>query len=114
MLLPNQSDAIERLLVDLEELADVLRVVIGDAEGQRVQAGPEPAPVEALSRSEARVLRLLTTNLSAPEISSHLCVSVNTIRTHMRHLYEKLGVHTRSEAVDQARALGLLTGTAAA
>jgi LuxR family transcriptional regulator, maltose regulon positive regulatory protein len=37
-----------------------------------------------------------------------LSVSVNTIRTHMRHLYEKLGVHSRTGAVEQARALGLL------
>jgi LuxR family transcriptional regulator, maltose regulon positive regulatory protein len=35
-------------------------------------------------------------------------VSVNTVRTHMRHLYDKLGVHRRLEAIDRARALGLL------
>jgi LuxR family maltose regulon positive regulatory protein len=35
-------------------------------------------------------------------------VSVNTVRTHMRHLYSKLGVHSRGEAVDQARLLGLM------
>jgi LuxR family maltose regulon positive regulatory protein len=37
-----------------------------------------------------------------------LCVSVNTIRTHMRHVYDKLGAHRRHEAVERARALGLL------
>jgi LuxR family maltose regulon positive regulatory protein len=35
-------------------------------------------------------------------------VSVNTVRTHMRHLYDKLGAHRRLEALDRARALGLL------
>ena len=35
-------------------------------------------------------------------------LSVNTVKTHMRHLYDKLGVHRRHEAVEQARALGLL------
>ena len=35
-------------------------------------------------------------------------MSVNTVRTHMRHLYEKLGVHSRTEAVEKARILGLL------
>jgi LuxR family transcriptional regulator, maltose regulon positive regulatory protein len=35
-------------------------------------------------------------------------VSVNTVRTHMRHLYDKLGAHRRLEAIDRARALGLL------
>jgi LuxR family maltose regulon positive regulatory protein len=63
---------------------------------------------EPLSGSEARVLRFLPTNLSAPEIAGQLSVSVNTIRTHMRHLYEKLGAHSRTEAVEQARTLGLL------
>jgi LuxR family maltose regulon positive regulatory protein len=63
---------------------------------------------EALSGSEARVLRFLPTNLSAPEIADQLSVSVNTVRTHIRHVYGKLGAHGRTEAVEQARALGLL------
>jgi LuxR family maltose regulon positive regulatory protein len=53
-------------------------------------------------------LRFLPTNLSAPEIAGQLSVSVNTVRTHMRHLYEKLDAHSRTEAVEQARTLGLL------
>ena len=57
-------------------------------------------------------MRFLPTNLSAPEIAGQLSVSVNTIRTHMRHLYEKLGVHSRTEAVEQARTLGLLAQSA--
>jgi LuxR family transcriptional regulator, maltose regulon positive regulatory protein len=70
---------------------------------------PPAAPTtEPLTQSETRVLRYLPTNLSAPEIAGELHVSLNTIRTHMRHLYAKLGVHTRAEAVESARALGLL------
>ena len=61
-----------------------------------------------LTESETRVLRYLPTNLSAPEIAGELYLSLNTIRTHMRHLYSKLGVHTRAEAVERARAFGLL------
>ena len=68
---------------------------------------PEHLP-EPLSQAEARVLRFLPTSLSAPEIARELYVSVNTIRTHMRHLYDKLGAHRRLEAIDRARALGLL------
>jgi LuxR family transcriptional regulator, maltose regulon positive regulatory protein len=68
---------------------------------------PEHLP-EPLSQAEARVLRFLQTSLSAPEIARELYVSVNTIRTHMRHLYDKLGAHRRLEAIDRARALGLL------
>jgi LuxR family maltose regulon positive regulatory protein len=69
-------------------------------------SSPRLAP---LSQSEIGVLRYLPTNLSAPEIAAELSLSVNTVRTHMRHLYEKLGAHRRAEAVARARALGLLT-----
>jgi LuxR family maltose regulon positive regulatory protein len=54
------------------------------------------------------VLRYLPTNLSAAEIAVELSLSVNTIRTHMRHLFAKLGAHRRTDAVARARALGLL------
>jgi LuxR family maltose regulon positive regulatory protein len=64
---------------------------------------------EPLSESELRVLRHLPTNLPAPEIASELFVSINTIRTHMRNLYAKLGVHSRADAVRRARELGLLS-----
>jgi LuxR family maltose regulon positive regulatory protein len=67
-----------------------------------------PRLAEPLSQSEIRVLRYLPTKLSAPEIASELYLSVNTVKTHLRHLYDKLGAHRRHEAVEQARALGLL------
>lgn len=63
---------------------------------------------EALSHSEQRVLRFLPSNLSAPEIGNELYLSLNTIKTHMRGIYAKLGVHRRTEAVERARELGLL------
>jgi LuxR family maltose regulon positive regulatory protein len=71
-------------------------------------APPEATLIEPLSQAEARVLRYLPTNLTASEIANQLSLSVNTIRTHMRHLYDKLGAHRRHEAVDRARAVGLL------
>ena len=55
-----------------------------------------------------RVLRYLPTNLSAPEIARELSVSVTTVRTHISHLFAKLGAHRRTEAVARARDLGLL------
>jgi LuxR family maltose regulon positive regulatory protein len=64
--------------------------------------------IEPLSRSEMRVLRYLPTNLSAPKIARELSVAVTTVRTHMRHLFAKLDVHRRTEAVARARDLGLL------
>jgi DNA-binding NarL/FixJ family response regulator len=69
--------------------------------------------LEPLSESELRVLRYLPTNLPVPEIASELVVSAN-IRTHTRHVYDKLDVHTRAEAVERARELGLLAPTRAA
>jgi LuxR family maltose regulon positive regulatory protein len=63
---------------------------------------------EQLTDSETRILRYLPTHLTGPEIANELSVSLNTVSTHMQHLYAKLGVHRRHEAVDRARALGLL------
>jgi LuxR family transcriptional regulator, maltose regulon positive regulatory protein len=69
-------------------------------------------PAEPLSESEKRVLRYLPTNLSAPQIATELYLSPHTINTHIRHVYTKLGTHTRAEAVERARALGLLAPAA--
>jgi LuxR family maltose regulon positive regulatory protein len=67
-----------------------------------------PGLTEPLSPAETRVLRYLPTGLSVPEIADQLYLSVNTVRTHMRHIYDKLDTHRRHEAVDRARILGLL------
>ena len=69
------------------------------------------ALAEPLTHSETRVLRYLPTHLTALEIAGELYVSVTTVKTHMSHLYAKLGSHRRAEAVDRARALGLLAHT---
>jgi len=64
--------------------------------------------LEPLSESERRVVRYLPTHLSRSEIAAELYVSVNTVKTHMRNLFIKLGAHSRSDAVGRARTLGLL------
>ena len=87
-------------------IAEILNVLAGQKPGSP-PAGPQHLR-EPLSHAEARVLRYLPTKLSVPEIAGELYLSVNTVKTHMRHLYDKLGVHRRHEAVEQARALGLL------
>jgi LuxR family maltose regulon positive regulatory protein len=86
-------------------IADILSLLAGN---RPAPPAGSPPPLEPLSDSEIRVLRYLPTHLSAPQIASELYVSHNTVRTHMRHLYAKLGAHRRLEAVERARALGLL------
>jgi LuxR family maltose regulon positive regulatory protein len=101
----------------ISEILDLLpaehgkAAVPGDMASPRAQAGPAGSALrlaEPLSQSEIRVLRYMPTNLSAPEIARELSVSVHTVRTHIRHLFGKLGAHRRTEAVARARALGLL------
>jgi LuxR family maltose regulon positive regulatory protein len=87
-------------------IAEILSLLAGQAPAAP-RAGPQPL-TEPLSDSEIRVLRYLPTNLTRPEIADGLYVSLNTVSTHMRNLYAKLGVHSRREAVGRARALGLL------
>jgi len=91
-------------------LSDILDVLAGSS--LPAPAGQRPELREELSESELRVLRFLPSNLSAPEIGRELYLSLSTIKTHMRHIYAKLGVHRRTEAVDRARELGLLAPSA--
>jgi LuxR family maltose regulon positive regulatory protein len=67
------------------------------------------SPPEELSPSELRVLRYLPTNLTRPEIAGELYVSINTVNTHIRNIYSKLGLRDRSSAVQRARELRLLS-----
>jgi LuxR family maltose regulon positive regulatory protein len=66
------------------------------------------ALLEPLTGGEERVLRYLPTNLSKREIAQELYVSFHTIKTHMKHIYQKLDAHNRREAVERAREHGLL------
>jgi LuxR family maltose regulon positive regulatory protein len=70
-------------------------------------APPGRASEEGLSERELEVLRLLATELSGPEIARELFVSPNTLRTHTKHIFTKLGVNTRRAAVRRAEHLGL-------
>jgi LuxR family maltose regulon positive regulatory protein len=66
------------------------------------------ALVEPLSQRELDVLRLLGTDLSGPDIARELMVSLNTLRTHTKNIYDKLGVNNRRAAVHRAEELKLL------
>jgi LuxR family maltose regulon positive regulatory protein len=88
-------------------VADILDAVHG---GDSAGPGrPAPGPGEELSASELRVLRYLPTNLTRPEIAGELSVSLNTVNTHIRRIYAKLGATDRSSAVRRGRELRLLS-----
>ena len=67
-----------------------------------------PSTGEPVSAAERLVLEQLAGGRSNAEIASALFLSPNTIKTHLRTIYKKLGVHSREAAVARARALGLL------
>jgi LuxR family maltose regulon positive regulatory protein len=67
--------------------------------------------VEPLSERELDVLRLLATDLDGPAIAQRLFVSLNTMRTHTKSIYAKLGVNSRRAAVRRAQERGLLPGS---
>ena len=87
-------------------LADVVDLLHG-ASVRHTDPQRLPRP-EALSHSELRVLRFLPTNLTRAEIAHELGVSINTVNTHIRNVYAKLGARDRSAAVQRARELRLV------
>ena len=67
--------------------------------------------IEPLTDRELDVIRLIAAGLSRQEIATELFVSINTIKTHARNIYQKLGVNSQMQAVSKARNLGLLRNT---
>jgi LuxR family maltose regulon positive regulatory protein len=65
--------------------------------------------VDPLSERELDVMRLLASDLDGPSIARELVVSLNTVRTHTKNIYAKLGVNNRRTAVRRAYQLGLLS-----
>ena len=89
----------------ISEVADLL------GEVRRPPPGEPIWPDQPLTHSDNRVLRYLPTHLSAREIAEELCLSANTVRTYLRHLYQKLGGHSRHDVVQRAHAIGLLAAS---
>jgi LuxR family maltose regulon positive regulatory protein len=88
-------------------LCDIVDLLRGEV-AQSYDREHPPRPDE-LSPSELRVLRYLPTNLTRPDMARELYVSVNTVNTHIRNIYSKLGARDRSSAVSRARELRLLS-----
>jgi len=91
----------------LGALADQAQDLWAQLENQRGSSVPGAS---SLTGAELRVLPLLSTYLSLPEIGEQLFLSPHTIRSHTRSIYRKLGASMRSEAVRRAREVGLLDG----
>ena len=92
--------------------SDVAATLLQAAERQRRTPAPTGPPTpggqEPLSEREVEVLRLLATTLTGPQIADQLFMSVNTFRTHTRHIFTKLDVNTRRAALSRAGELNLL------
>jgi len=78
-----------------------------DAQAPR-PGGPADAVSVPLTDSERAVLRFLPSHMTNEEISQALFLSINTVKTHLRSAYRKLGVSSRREAIARGRRLGLL------
>ena len=95
---------VRRLLEAVQEAGDSTPVTESLAQ-------PGQGLLEPLSKRELDVLRLLGTDLDGPAIARELVVSLNTVRTHTKNIYAKLGVNNRRAAVRRAEELDLLSRT---
>ena len=86
------------------EQADSLRADLSHAQDSSVLGA------SALTAAELRLLPMLPTHLSFPEIAEQMFLSPNTIKSEAMSIYRKLGVSSRSQAVARSRELGLLEG----
>jgi LuxR family maltose regulon positive regulatory protein len=83
------------------------RLILASDRPAAARPTAQPGLVEPLSDRELDVLRLLRSELSGPDIARELVVSLNTVRTHTKNIYTKLGVNNRRAAVNRADELGL-------
>ena len=87
---------------------DFTRTLLRGRWGCGIGQHASQTPLEPLTERERAVLRYLPTMLKSAEIASDLYVTINTVKSHQQAIYRKLGVNTRRDAVDIARALHLL------
>jgi LuxR family transcriptional regulator, maltose regulon positive regulatory protein len=91
-----------------------LGTLTGEARALRTQLsatrGPSASGASSLTAAELRLLPLLATHLSFPEIAATLFLSLSTVKSQAMSLYRKLGANSRSQAVARSRELALLDG----
>jgi LuxR family maltose regulon positive regulatory protein len=86
----------------------LLAAFVRPADIQSTVNNQQSTMIEPLSERELEVLKLLGTELSGPEIARELSVSLNTVRTHTKNIYSKLGANNRRAAIRRAEELDLL------
>jgi LuxR family transcriptional regulator, maltose regulon positive regulatory protein len=104
----------------MREIDDLLRrrpemgTLVGQAGTLRAQLSKESSAsgpaASALTAAELRLLPMLSTHMSIPEIAGEMFLSRNTIKSEVNSIYRKLGASSRSQAVTRSRELGLLAG----
>jgi LuxR family maltose regulon positive regulatory protein len=82
-----------------------------EASGTGVPGIDQAGLIEPLSERELEVLQLIAEGLTNQEIANRLYLSLNTVKVHTRNIFGKLGVNNRTQAVAEARALGILSST---
>jgi LuxR family maltose regulon positive regulatory protein len=89
--------------------AEVMNILSRLTPTQRPRRGSgQPVFVEPLTARELELLRLLQGTASNEQIANRLFISLNTLRTHTKHVHRKLGTTSRRDAVQRGRALGIL------
>jgi LuxR family maltose regulon positive regulatory protein len=108
----DQGEIMERLLLRAMSqniapnyVGTLLAALRESAEISQTKAHPL---IDPLSERELEVLRLIAAGLSNQEIAQQLVIAVSTVKSHINHIYGKLSVNSRTQAVVQAKALGLL------
>ncbi|HZW03969.1 MAG TPA: LuxR C-terminal-related transcriptional regulator, partial [Anaerolineaceae bacterium] len=92
---------------NLQAYARALVYLTSQEQAQRIAASGQEGPVEPLSEQERRVLRMLAAGRSNQEIAEELVISINTVKTHVKNIYGKLGVNSREAARQASRHLKL-------
>ncbi len=115
----DEGEPMAQLLSDAADhgmMPDYIGKLLPAFEAEQQSAGESPhlpftsaqPLIEPLSERELEVLKLLRTELNGPEIARELAVSLNTMRTHTKNIYNKLGVNNRRAAIRRAEELDLL------
>jgi LuxR family maltose regulon positive regulatory protein len=100
-----EKDFIRRVLGAFAKEATTLGAMADPAAAASAQAALGP---DALTDREREILALLAERLQNKEIASKLFISTHTVNDHLKHIYQKLAVGNRRQAVERARELGIL------